>query len=387
MIYVDASQLFRFIKAGKPVTGIQRLTLMSLMGLQELLGDEKVRPMVFDIERNCFVAASVSVFFAKDLSAFQPADFASEDKLLFIEWYWNQQAFEASLQAGKSVGAQTFRFMHDVIPVARPDLVRNSLTQRFRANTSRALLAADHVLTNSDFSRADILKHFSNQMAGKPIDVLKLPHEFTIVDPGGLVQKLERGADIPITKLRPSIAALAEQKFALMVGTLEPRKNSLEVVKAWSRLASQHRGNMPKLVAVGFYSAHRLLYTASLVVQLRLRRSLLHLDNCSDSELAWLYRHCQFGIYASQYEGWGLPIGESLWFEKPVIAQQVSSMPEVGGMLTDYADVGDLPQFSTTIEKLTFSAEYRSRRIAEISNAKLRDWKEFATEMAQVLAR
>jgi len=57
-------------------------------------------------------------------------------------------------------------------------------------------------------------------------------------------------------------------------------------------------------------------------------------ENPSDEELAYLYKNSLFTVFPSYYEGWGLPIGESLWFGKPVVASNTSSMREVGGMLS-----------------------------------------------------
>lgn len=46
---------------------------------------------------------------------------------------------------------------------------------------------------------------------------------------------------------------------------------------------------------------------------------VFQMGDASDGEVAWLYQHCQFTVFPSSYEGWGLPVGESLWFGKPVI--------------------------------------------------------------------
>lgn len=382
MIYVDCSQLSRFVRNGKPVSGIQRLTLNSVVGLHELLGEEQIKTLVFDEESATFHCISIDGLFTGDKG--KPAVFRMEDRLLFMEWYWNQAAFEAGLKAGKSVRAKHFRFIHDVIPVARPEFVRPANTRRFRANTELALAAADVILTNSDFSKQDILKHFPISKS-RPIAVLKLAHEFAVIDTRGKIIKAGPTVKFLKSDLKIKVASLADQKFVLMVGTLEERKNTLLAVKVWQRLYRKHGSKLPKLVLVGFYSAHSLPYTASLILRTALSQNILHLSNCSDTELAWLYQQSLFSIYISQYEGWGLSIGESLWFGKPVVSQSNSSLPEVGGELVDMVDGEDLKGLERHFERLSFDVEYRNRRSASIASAPLRNWKQFAERLAQNL--
>ena len=382
MIYVDCSQLSRFVRNGKPVSGIQRLTLNSVVGLHDLLGDEQVRTLVYDEVGAAFRCISVGGLFAGEKGEF--VIFRKDDCLLLMEWYWSQTVFEAGLKAGKSDGVKYFRFIHDVIPVARPEFVRPSNTRQFRANTELALCAANVILTNSDFSKQDILKHFPISKT-RPIKVLKLAHEFAVIDAGGKITKV--GAKTEFSNSDPKItgASLRNQKFVLMVGTLEKRKNTLLAVKVWQRLRRKHGSKLPKLVLVGFYSAHSLPYTASLILRTALNQNIIHLSNCSDTELAWLYQRCLFSIYISQYEGWGLSIGESLWFGKPVVTQNNSSLPEVGGELVDMVDSKDLKALEGQFERLIFDLDYRNQKSASIAAAPLRDWKQFAELMAQSL--
>ena len=66
------------------------------------------------------------------------------------------------------------------------------------------------------------------------------------------------------------------------------------------------------------------------------KEQFIFLHNVSDEELSWLYDHCLFSIYPSFYEGWGLPIAESIAHGKPCLASNTSSMPEIAGDLLTY---------------------------------------------------
>ena len=55
-----------------------------------------------------------------------------------------------------------------------------------------------------------------------------------------------------------------------------------------------------------------------------------------------LYQGCLFTLFPSHYEGWGLPVTESLALGKPCIISNVTSLPEAGGDLARYLDPDDL---------------------------------------------
>lgn len=104
-----------------------------------------------------------------------------------------------------------------------------------------------------------------------------------------------------------------------------------------------------------------------------------------DHELAYLYRNCLFTVYPSFYEGWGLPIGESLWFKKPVVASKTSSMAEVGGNMVDYVDPYSPSDIKRAIMKLITDVSYRNSRIEGISKATLRSWDDVASHQLAAL--
>ena len=62
----------------------------------------------------------------------------------------------------------------------------------------------------------------------------------------------------------------------------------------------------------------------------------------TDADLKVLYEGCLFTLFPSFYEGWGLPVTESLAFGKPCIASNRSSIPEAGGKLARYIDPNNL---------------------------------------------
>jgi glycosyltransferase involved in cell wall biosynthesis len=105
-------------------------------------------------------------------------------------------------------------------------------------------------------------------------------------------------------------------------------------------------------------------------------------QDCGDAELAALYRGCRFTLFPSLYEGWGLPVAESLCFGKPCLAANASSVPEIGGSLVDYFDPLDLHDALRVIEAaLADPAMLADREDAIRANFRPTPWTDTAAQL------
>ena len=97
----------------------------------------------------------------------------------------------------------------------------------------------------------------------------------------------------------------------------------------------------------------------------------------SDATLYQLYERCLFTVFPSFYEGWGLPVGESLWFGKNCIASNASSIPEVGKEFVTYFDPQSLDELK---EKLVLCLD---KKIPEpsVQRNELRVWNQVAIDI------
>jgi glycosyltransferase involved in cell wall biosynthesis len=116
--------------------------------------------------------------------------------------------------------------------------------------------------------------------------------------------------------------------YALFVSTIEARKNHLLLFRVWRRmLDDMPRDSVPTLVFAGRVG----WLVDDLMKQLEntdyLDRKICLIEDVSDAELASLYRGCRFTLFPSLYEGWGLPVTESLAFGKPCLVARNSSLP------------------------------------------------------------
>jgi hypothetical protein len=112
------------------------------------------------------------------------------------------------------------------------------------------------------------------------------------------------------------------------------------------------------------------------------------IPQASDAELALLYRESLFTVFPSHYEGWGLPVTESLCHGRvPVIADN-SSLPEAGGPFAVQFASGSVPDLVRAIELVAFDHAWRAAREATIAEAFApRSWAQIADQIESAQAR
>lgn len=290
-----------------------------------------------------------------------------EDRILMLAPNFRNEPYIAYLAARKAAGNRVFQMIHDVIPLLRPDLAKPGHDAEFRDFLDRTPAYVSDFLCVSYQTEADLREVLPAAGREIPTRVVPLAHEF--------MGEVEDG-----TAIGPAVRALAERPFSLCVGTMELRKNTLVLCKVWAGLRQDLGHDLPRLVLAG----HRGWRAEELFEWLggsgEAGDQIAIVERPSDAELAFLYRHCRFTVFPSLYEGWGLPIGESLWFGKPCIASNSSSMPQVGGDLADYIDPHDLDGMGRAIARLITEPAALEAREAAIRAAPLRRWGDVATE-------
>lgn len=384
LLYFDCSHIRHFLINNRPLTGIQRVTLNSLVGAWKRLGSGKVKALVFNAASASFLAIDVVELLqlgSSQNAVMQKCEFGDNDAVVLTEFLWDLTAGMATTSREHFGGARIFRLVYDVIPLSMPQLCPKSWRNKFRKFISSGIKNADFVMTISEFSKMDIEKHFPDECVKQTLTVLKLPHEFI-----GVHDMLDSAGLLPYQSSPNSIVSaltfgLEDEPFVLMVGTIDERKNQIAAIRAWNELCSRHGSKVPRLVFVGGLSSHSILFKMKMRYALRSAKKFLHLKKCNDLGLRWLYQHCQFSIFLSHYEGWGLPVGEGLWFGRPVVSSRSTSLPEVGEQFADYIDSESETSLLAGLERLLFDDNYRQSRSNQIGQGKFRTWDEFCERM------
>jgi glycosyltransferase involved in cell wall biosynthesis len=221
-----------------------------------------------------------------------------------------------------------FAFLaYDLIPLRHPEWCGASLVADFKTWMDAMLPLADTVMAISRATAADVERYAAAHAIrlNRPVLPIPIGTGFTTFTP---------------TAAQPAEADLPEPgSYVLFVSTIEPRKNHVLLFRVWRHLLQDMpRAEVPTLVFAGrtgwlvddlmqqFENAHYL------------DGKIRFVQHPTDAELEALYRGCRFTVFPSLYEGWGLPVTESLSFGKPCVISNATSLPEAGGEFSRYFD-------------------------------------------------
>lgn len=223
-----------------------------------------------------------------------------------------------------------------------------------------AVRVADHVLTISEFSRADICETLVGCSPEKiSVTLLGLPSSFHITPP--------HEADT---------SPLGETPYLLHLGGLDPRKNTHLVVRAFLDLkrSGQIKG---KLVILGLKNLNSLNLDPSETAE---SEGWIHLPGfVSEMDLPRYYRHASMFLFPSLYEGFGIPLLEAMACGTPIITSRNSSLPEIAGEAALLIDPFQPEDLKTAILQLLASPNI-GIKLREAGRARLLvfDWKQTA---------
>lgn len=289
--------------------------------------------------------------------------------------WWLQNYFLYVRQAKAAYGIHYVPFVHDLIPVKASEHCTRELTQDFITWAMGAFEHADYFFVNSQATKIDLLDVAAT-----------LGH---IVDPDKVVvihldADFRKPVAVPLTEKALAGWGIGRSDFVLFVSTVESRKNHIGAFDAWINLIRKYGARrVPKLVCVGNKGWLNDAVYARLAANEGLRDRVIMLSGLSDAELELLYRSCAFTLYPSNYEGWGLPVTESLCYGKVPLISDSSSLPEAGGDFAVYFEAGSTARLTTELEKLAFDKTFRSEKEEQIRRGfSPRSWRDIASQMA-----
>lgn len=151
------------------------------------------------------------------------------------------------------------------------------------------------------------------------------------------------------------------EKFLLYVGSIIERKNLLSIVKAIHN--NKDLINMP-LVVVGNGKEYKAK-VQEYIRQNKLENQVIFTKGILFTDLPVLYQCAEVFIYPSYYEGFGIPIIESLWSKTPVITTNISSLPEAAGPGAYYCNPEKSESIAEGIIKITNDELYKQKLIKD----------------------
>lgn len=298
-----------------------------------------------------------------------------DDVYVSLGTAWNREWSTEVAERHADRGGKVIQMIHDLVPVLRTDLHEGSVNSAFGRWLEKVARCTTQFVCVSQNTARDLAGYLEARGLHTPIRVTALAHEF---------KGQPRGARPPLPPdARPALRELEGQPFVICVGSVEGRKNGARLIDAWVQALAQTGRRDVTLVFSGRPGWLAEAFSAALARARQQGVRILVIEGCSDSDLAWLYSHAVFSAYPSLYEGWGLPVGESMWFDTPCVASNATSIPEVGGPWARYHDPLDTQAMTAALVwALSRPEELESLRQA-IRQAPLRRWQDHGRDLLE----
>ena len=302
-------------------------------------------------------------------------NFGSQLVAVGSSWMQNAEYAIELKQFARHAGLTLSVLMHDLTPALFPHWYLPGYSERWASNCSSIIQVADRLLVYSDSTTRDVLAFADKQgVEAPPIAKIRLADEIgmltlQVTKEGEAVQRMMKG-----------------QPFVLCVGAIHIRKNYTLLYDVWTMLNESMGMAAPHLVIVGGVGWNGAEIARVMREDPRVSARIHIVESIDDLSLEWLYSHALMTVYPSLYEGWGLPVGESLAHGKICLSSNSSSMPEIARELTDLLDPLDRAAWAARIQHYASSRSSRARQEARIrAGFAITPWSTTATHIVDAL--
>ncbi len=259
--------------------------------------------------------------------------------------------------------------VHDLTHVHYPETQPRQRLAEIERRVGKGVEKAARILVDSAFIGHEVVSHFG------------LPENKVVVAPLGCSPVFHpREASATLNTLQS--LGLGYRQYLLCVGTLEPRKNLALALRAYSRLPATLRARYP-LLLVGMSGWREQEFAAEL--QSALATGQVRLAGyLQQEELTHVIASARALIYPSKYEGFGLPVLESMACGTPVIVSDRASLPEVAGAAGIIVDAADVPRLVEAMRSIIEDeSRWQACRQAGLEQAARFSWERCAEITAQ----
>ena len=241
--------------------------------------------------------------------------------------------------------------IHDLVPLRLPFTTLDNKRQTYRM-LRKIGAEADHIVTVSEHSKRDIIELLGvdEKRVTNTYEAIEFPQEF-----------VERSDDLVAEQLRGSFG-LKSQNYLLFYGALEPKKNVQRLIDAYLLSAV----DVPLVItgAVGWGNKAEAKWLKEMREEERSRpvesRRIHHFEYVSVPMLVTLIRGARAVLFPSLYEGFGLPVLESMRLGTPVVTSRTSSLPEIAGDAALYVNPYETDEIARAIKTIVADAGLRA---------------------------
>jgi glycosyltransferase involved in cell wall biosynthesis len=262
--------------------------------------------------------------------------------------------------------------IHDLAFEHLPETFTRRGSFQLKLTVRRTAERAARIATVSEYSRQDLLKTY------------KLAPEKVVVTYNGIEPHFKAEPAFPDESQEIRRRFGIDRDFILAVGSLQPRKNLVRLIRAYSRMRKENENFRHQLVIVG-----RKLWLSDEIFDEVKRQpwasDVILTGYVSDDDLPALYRAASVFVYPSIFEGFGLPPVEAMACGTPVVTSNNSCLPEVTGDAAVLVDPLDEMQIAGGIHKILQDETLRARLIEKgLARATRYRWLDAAEKTLQL---
>lgn len=372
------------------VTGISRVEDLLSAHLKSFPGVE-VRFICWNDEIKKFI--DVPARFATFRKAFiyrerfreqgnQPDIQISPNSIIIVAgsaWMQNAKYVRGLEYLRSRTGAALMSVIHDLVPFKFPFWFQDGYAPVFKENFLRLIQNSDQIVTVSDSCRQDVIDVAASHGISLPDITVNHSGDPHLENTG---KDAAAGGHVVPSAVRETFV---DRKFVLAVGAVHTRKNYEMLYRVWARFADERRLGDVHLVIVGGVAWNGQTLADQIAKDTRVSSRIHILSGVEDDDLAWLYEQCLFTCFPSHYEGWGLPVAESLLHGKICLATSASSVPEIAPEFVDHIDPEDFTTWHTKVAFYATSTSSREKREELIQTGYVRrTWKDTAARLAKI---
>jgi glycosyltransferase involved in cell wall biosynthesis len=245
--------------------------------------------------------------------------------------------------------------IHDTLFETHPQFFTPKFVRMARLTGKLAIRRAKVLLTVSEFSLKEIARLYRVDplqvtVTGNGVNLARF-HP-TSADGGDGSDDWNGAGLVRVLGAEPG-------EYLITVGRIEPRKNHLNLVRAYALLSEPR----PPLLIVGQRDFEHDEAFAE-VAALGLQDDVTFLEDVGDAQLPALLRHARVFVYPSFAEGFGMPVLEAMASGVPVVTSNTTALPEVAGNAALTVDPNDPKAIAGAIEQLLFDAALRRKLAA-----------------------
>ncbi len=258
--------------------------------------------------------------------------------------------------------------IHDLSFLRLPECFTANLLNYLSRAVPRSVRKADFILADSGNTRRDL------------VELMGVPPEKVEVLYAGVGEEF-RPSDGERARARYSLP----RSFILSLGTLEPRKNFANLIRAFALVKRElGPGNDLKLVIAGRKGwLYEEIFRA--VEECGLEGEVVFPGYVEDEDLPSLYSAAELFVYPSLYEGFGLPPLEAMACGVPVVSSEAPPLPEILGDAALFFPPRDVEAMASAMERALMDRELRQRlRERGFARSSLFSWDDSARKLLEI---